>query len=94
MKNTDKVILLLIFSVLNIAVLYYISTFFNIWYGLLTFGIISFCVGKTIAERDVNKNLKEKQPKQTKLVSQSNRKKKYKEHNSYGKRGIGDGNKK
>lgn len=100
MKNTDKFILLLIFGVLNIGVLYYISTFFNIWYGLLTVGVISFCIGKTIAGRNTNKNIKEKQTTQikqatqTKQVPQNNQKKRYKEHNSYEKRGIGNGNKK
>lgn len=97
MKNTDKFILLLIFGVLNIGALYYISTFFNIWYGLLTVGVISFCIGKTIAGRNTNKNIKEKQTKQitqTKQVPQNNQKKRYKEHNSYEKRGIGNGNKK
>ena len=94
MKKTDKILMLLVFRVLNVAALYYISTFFNIWYGLLTIGVITFCGIKTVRSRKRLNSNQQKYKTSSKPVSQNNSKRRYREHDSYVKRGVNNGNKK
>lgn len=53
MKKSDKILVAILFLALNLGFLYFISTFFNVSYGVLTISFIGI-----VAAIDINKRIK------------------------------------
>lgn len=67
MKKSDKIILFFLFLGINLVALYFISTFFNIGYGILTCLFIGVFASIDYAKRRQNVKILKAQRKQMEL---------------------------
>ena len=67
MKNSDKILIALIFIALNLGALYLISTFFNVGYGILFTGFVALVASVDMGRRIHNYKILRQQRKIQKM---------------------------
>ena len=67
MKNSDKILIALIFIALNLGALYLISTFFNVVYGILFTGFVVLVASVDMGRRIHNYKILRQQRKIQKM---------------------------
>jgi len=74
MKNSDKILIALIFIALNLGALYLISTYFNVGYGVLFTGFVVLVASVDMGRRIQNYKILKQQRKLQKANEEMKRK--------------------